>query len=124
MSICSGIFGARLGAAAVLPKQQQQVSNYSTIGDVGVSNGVMMMPTGRVAMPMIECSSRPQKKGTAHHRKTRPKKSQPWDIKRGKTIYPPLPALPADWTLVSAAPATTDITDSVVVGESSVDNVE
>ncbi|KAI3958803.1 hypothetical protein MKX01_023479 [Papaver californicum] len=124
MSICSGIFGARLGAV-VLPKQQQQQqqqSNYSTIGDVGVSNGLMMMPSGRVSMPMIECSSRPQKKGTAHHRKTRPKKSQRWDIKRGKTIYPPLPALPDDWTLVSAAPITTDITDSAVIGESN--NVE
>ncbi|KAI3889272.1 hypothetical protein MKX03_003949 [Papaver bracteatum] len=121
MSICSGIFGARLGAV-ILPKQQQQQSNYSTVGDVGVNNDLMMMPTGRVTMPMIECSSRPQKKGTAHHRKTRPKKSQPWDIKRGKTIYPPLPALPADWTLVSAAPITSDITDSAVIGES--DTVE
>ncbi|CAN0921960.1 50S ribosomal protein 6, chloroplastic [Linum grandiflorum] len=51
----------------------------------------------------IECSSRPQKKATAHHRKTRPRKSQPWDIKRTPTVYPQLPELPPDWTLVSSA---------------------
>ncbi|KAJ0967735.1 hypothetical protein J5N97_024652 [Dioscorea zingiberensis] len=52
-------------------------------------------------MMMVECSSRPQKKATAHHMKTRPKKSQPWDIRRkGPTVYPPLPPLPPDWTLV------------------------
>ncbi|KAM0921962.1 hypothetical protein ACQ4PT_006517 [Festuca glaucescens] len=50
----------------------------------------------------VECSSRPQKKGTKHHMKTRPKKTQQWDIKRRPTQYPPLPALPEDWTLVSA----------------------
>ncbi|CAO2149214.1 unnamed protein product [Urochloa humidicola] len=55
----------------------------------------------------IECSSRPQKKGTKHHMKTRPKKTQPWDIKRRPTQYPPLPKLPPDWTLV-AATATVD----------------
>ncbi|KAF8045582.1 hypothetical protein N665_4680s0002 [Sinapis alba] len=47
---------------------------------------------------VIECSSRPQKKSTAHHRKTRPKKTQPWDIKRKPTVYAPLPPLPPDWT--------------------------
>ncbi|EOA21836.1 hypothetical protein CARUB_v10002303mg [Capsella rubella] len=47
---------------------------------------------------VIECSSRPQKKSTAHHRKSRPKKSQPWDIKRKPTVYAPLPPLPAEWT--------------------------
>ncbi|XP_050235409.1 50S ribosomal protein 6, chloroplastic [Mercurialis annua] len=51
----------------------------------------------------IECSSRPTKKATAHHRKTRPRKSQPWDIKRGPTVYPPLPPLPAEWTLISSS---------------------
>ncbi|KAM0826319.1 hypothetical protein ACQ4PT_068966 [Festuca glaucescens] len=50
----------------------------------------------------VECSSRPQKKGTKHHMKTRPKKTQQWDIKRRPTQYPPLPALPEDWTLVAA----------------------
>ncbi|EEF52205.1 50S ribosomal protein 6, chloroplastic [Ricinus communis] len=52
---------------------------------------------------VIECSSRPKKKATAHHMKTRPKKSQPWDIRRKPTVYPPLPPLPPDWTLVSSA---------------------
>uniref|UniRef100_A0A7N1A9W4 50S ribosomal protein 6, chloroplastic n=1 Tax=Kalanchoe fedtschenkoi TaxID=63787 RepID=A0A7N1A9W4_KALFE len=51
----------------------------------------------------VECSSRPQKKATKHHMKTRPKKTQPWDIKRKPTVYPAMPALPADWTLVEAA---------------------
>ncbi|KAK1554164.1 hypothetical protein Q3G72_008780 [Acer saccharum] len=49
----------------------------------------------------IECSSRPQKKATAHHRKTRPRKSQPWDINRKPTVYAPLPPLPPDWTFLS-----------------------
>ncbi|KAF6157945.1 hypothetical protein GIB67_015261 [Kingdonia uniflora] len=64
-------------------------------------------------LPLIECSSRPQKKATAHHRKTRPKKSQPWDIKRTPTVYAPLPPLPPDWTLFSAATAAA-ATESVV----------
>lgn len=50
---------------------------------------------------VIENSSRPQKKATAHHRKTRPKKTQPWDVKRGPAVYPPLPKMPPEWTLVS-----------------------
>ncbi|KAK8923509.1 hypothetical protein KSP39_PZI019877 [Platanthera zijinensis] len=51
----------------------------------------------------VKCSSRPQKKGTAHHMKTRPKKTQPWDVKRkGPTLYPSLPALPPDWTLATS----------------------
>ncbi|TXG51699.1 hypothetical protein EZV62_024223 [Acer yangbiense] len=50
---------------------------------------------------MIECSSRPQKKATAHHRKTRPRKSQPWDINCKPTVYAPLLPLPPDWTFLS-----------------------
>lgn len=34
--------------------------------------------------------------------KTRPKKTQRWDIKRRPIQYEPLPALPDDWTLVAA----------------------
>ncbi|XVF39722.1 hypothetical protein PTKIN_Ptkin01aG0055800 [Pterospermum kingtungense] len=52
---------------------------------------------------VIECSSRPQKKATKHHMKTRPRKTQPWDIRRKPTVYPPLPPLPPDWTFVSSA---------------------
>ncbi|KAL8492249.1 hypothetical protein ACS0TY_023767 [Phlomoides rotata] len=50
---------------------------------------------------VIECSSRPQKKATAHHRKTRPRKTTPSDIRHGPAVYPPLPPLPADWSFVS-----------------------
>lgn len=58
---------------------------------------------------MIECSSRPKKKATSHHIKSRPKKTQPWDIRRkGPTLYPPLPLLPPDWTLLSSHDAVTD----------------
>ncbi|XP_031479894.1 50S ribosomal protein 6, chloroplastic [Nymphaea colorata] len=48
---------------------------------------------------VVECSSRPQKKATKHHMKTRPRKTQPWDIKRGPTVYAPLPPLLPDWSL-------------------------
>ncbi|CAO2142003.1 unnamed protein product [Urochloa humidicola] len=68
--------------------------------------GFPTLPGGRAALA-VECSSRPQKKGTKHHMKTRPKKTQPWDIKRRPTQYPPLPKLPPDWTLVAAS-ATVD----------------
>ncbi|XVE70269.1 hypothetical protein DITRI_Ditri10aG0058900 [Diplodiscus trichospermus] len=54
---------------------------------------------------VIECSSRPQKKATKHHMKTRPRKTQPWDIRRKPTVYAPLPPLPPDWTLVSSGGA-------------------
>lgn len=64
------------------------------------SRGVKMQPSS--VGVVIECSSRPQKKATAHHRKTRPRKTQPWDIKRRPTVYPALPPLPADWTFVSS----------------------
>ncbi|CAI0464218.1 unnamed protein product [Linum tenue] len=57
---------------------------------------------------VIESSSRPTKKATAHHMKTRPRKSQPWDIRRKPTVYAPLPELPPDWTLVSAAESPAD----------------
>nr|XP_027090160.1 50S ribosomal protein 6, chloroplastic [Coffea arabica] len=66
-------------------------------GDFSGSGGVGLV---------IECSSRPQKKATAHHKKTRPRKSQPWDIRRrGPTVYPPLPPLPPEWTFVSETTA-------------------
>ncbi|KAL1821854.1 hypothetical protein DCAR_0418282 [Daucus carota subsp. sativus] len=59
---------------------------------------------------VIENSSRPQKKATAHHRKSRPKKTQPWDVKRGPAVYPPLPEMPPEWTLVSEDIAAADTT--------------
>lgn len=46
----------------------------------------------------IECSSHPQKKATAHHAKSRPKKHQPYDKNRkGPTYYPRLPKAPPIW---------------------------
>jgi 50S ribosomal protein 6 len=71
------------------------------------SIGFSTLPVGGRAALVVECSSRPQKKGTKHHMKTRPKKTQPWDIKRRPTQYPPLPKLPPDWTLVASS-ATVD----------------
>ncbi|XP_051131069.1 50S ribosomal protein 6, chloroplastic [Andrographis paniculata] len=50
---------------------------------------------------VIECSSRPQKKATQHHMKTRPRKTRPSDIRRRPAVYPPLPPLPPDWSFVS-----------------------
>lgn len=46
----------------------------------------------------IECSSHPQKKATAHHNKSRPKKHQPYDKNRhGPTVYKRLPKPPPIW---------------------------
>ncbi|WCJ35629.1 50S ribosomal protein 6 chloroplastic [Euphorbia peplus] len=85
MSISCSIFGSPI--MVVPPK--------AAVGGLRSVNG----GGGRM---VIECSSRPQKKATAHHRKTRPRKSQPWDINRKPTVYAPLPELPPDWTLVSS----------------------
>lgn len=74
-------------------------------GGVGVER--VMIGFGKTGL-VVECSSRPQKKSTAHHRKTRPKKSQPWDIRRGPTVYPVLPVLPPDWILLAAGQAEDD----------------
>ncbi|KAF8023057.1 hypothetical protein BT93_F0523 [Corymbia citriodora subsp. variegata] len=57
---------------------------------------------GAETVLIIECSSRPKKKATAHHMKTRPRKTQAWDIRRKPTVYAPLPPLPPDYTLVSS----------------------
>ncbi|WKA12606.1 hypothetical protein VitviT2T_029977 [Vitis vinifera] len=38
----------------------------------------------------------------SHHMKTRPRKTQPWDIKRHPTVYAPLPPLPHKWTVISS----------------------
>lgn len=46
----------------------------------------------------IECSSHPQKKATAHHNKSRPKKRNPYDKNRqGPTVYKKLPKAPPIW---------------------------
>ncbi|XP_076929793.1 large ribosomal subunit protein cL38-like [Bidens hawaiensis] len=103
----SAIFGVRL--ATISPDRQSIYAGNTRIAPPAVrySDG-----TGGVT---IECSSRPQKKATAHHRKSRPKKTQPWDKNRGPTVYPPLPDLPPEWSFAgeegvketsSASPAT------------------
>ncbi|KAJ6818030.1 plastid-specific ribosomal protein 6 [Iris pallida] len=76
----------------------------------GCGGGIVMMKKEVVGRGLfVECSSRPQKKATAHHMKTRPKKTQPWDVKRkGPTPYPPLPPLPPDWTLLESEEANDD----------------
>ncbi|CAN6864378.1 unnamed protein product [Brassica oleracea var. botrytis] len=80
----SAIFGTGIATVAASPALRQfQAPKLGNGGGLGM---------------VIECSSRPQKKSTAHHRKTRPKKTQPWDIKRKPTVYAPLPPLPPDWT--------------------------
>ncbi|KAL6578450.1 hypothetical protein OROMI_010778 [Orobanche minor] len=61
----------------------------------------------------IECSSRPQKKATKHHMKTRPRKRRPSDIRRVPTVYPPLPPLPPEWSLVSEDTSPTDLPQPV-----------
>ncbi|MCO5593683.1 hypothetical protein L7F22_047700 [Adiantum nelumboides] len=43
---------------------------------------------------LVECSSRPRKKCTAHHNKTRLKKHNPSDKNRKPTVYPKLPKGP------------------------------
>ncbi|GMH03222.1 hypothetical protein Nepgr_005061 [Nepenthes gracilis] len=92
----SAIFGLRIKA---LPSP--------IASGIGVGGATKAMPGigggCGCGMVMIECSSRPKKKATSHHKKTRPRKTQAWDIRRRPTVYPPLPALPPDWTLVAPA---------------------
>ncbi|KAH0992598.1 hypothetical protein GBA52_004081 [Prunus armeniaca] len=94
----SAVLGPQLVAMGVAVKNPSATASFGVPktspwrGSVGGGTGLM-----------IECSSRPQKKTTAHHRKTRPRKTQPWEVKRKPTVYTPLPPLPVDWTLVSSA---------------------
>ncbi|KAF5740105.1 50S ribosomal protein 6 chloroplastic [Tripterygium wilfordii] len=92
MSISSSIFGSPL----LLPPKPSLSSSS------GIAKTAQTTTGGTGFGLLIECSSRPQKKATAHHMKTRPRKSQPWDIRRKPTVYPPLPPLPSEWTLVSS----------------------
>uniref|UniRef100_A0A7C9CL60 50S ribosomal protein 6, chloroplastic n=1 Tax=Opuntia streptacantha TaxID=393608 RepID=A0A7C9CL60_OPUST len=109
----SALFGTRLAVAPA-----------PALGGGGKAVKLALSPavSGGVGVT-IECSSRPKKKATAHHMKTRPRKSQPWDIRRGPTVYPPLPPLPPDWTLVSPAssneaPAAPPVPESPTPSES------
>jgi 50S ribosomal protein 6 len=89
---------ALLAATAVPPalslswapaRQHQHARHYSV--------GLPSLPGGRRTAVLLakECSSQPQKKGTQHHMKTRPKKAQPWDIKRRPHAVPAAAAAPA-----------------------------
>ncbi|KAK7311742.1 hypothetical protein RJT34_10067 [Clitoria ternatea] len=73
--------------------------------------GALMAPIGRRndGGLTIVCSSRPKKKATSHHMKTRPRKTQPWDINRKPTEYPPLPPLPPDFTVIIPASADSSV---------------
>ncbi|XP_071686993.1 large ribosomal subunit protein cL38 [Rutidosis leptorrhynchoides] len=98
----SAIFGVKLS-----PNPSVGLGSYTRVPSAVVTvdnkNNNLRIGGGGGEGLIIECSSRPQKKATAHHRKTRPKKTQPWDRNRGPTVYPPLPSLPSEW---SFAPAT------------------
>ncbi|OIT36361.1 PREDICTED: 50S ribosomal protein 6, chloroplastic [Nicotiana attenuata] len=89
----SAIFGLKM---AVLPRS----STVSTTGFYGGASKLEAAPKS-VGGLAIECSSRPQKKATAHHKKTRPRKTQAWDIRRGPAVYPPLPTLPPEWSFAT-----------------------
>ncbi|KAF3447425.1 hypothetical protein FNV43_RR12611 [Rhamnella rubrinervis] len=94
--------------------------NPSATALLGASGGAVRQAapcSGGGCGLVIECSSRPQKKATAHHRKTRPRKTQPWDVKRKPTVYAPLPPLPPDWTVVSDDSAAAAASSSVSVAE-------
>ncbi|KAJ9189588.1 hypothetical protein P3X46_000862 [Hevea brasiliensis] len=64
-----------------------------------------------MVMKMMECSSRPQKKIIAHHMKTGPRKTRPWNIRCKPTVYPLLIPLPRDWTLISHDDDNVDVVD-------------
>ncbi|XP_028777808.1 50S ribosomal protein 6, chloroplastic [Neltuma alba] len=97
------IFSSRLS----IPAQSVSPPSFGRSGPGNLRKGSARVGIEGCGLA-IECSSRPNKKATAHHMKTRPKKTQPWDIKRKPTVYPPLPPLPPDWTLVSPASEATD----------------
>ncbi|XAR62025.1 hypothetical protein NMG60_11016602 [Bertholletia excelsa] len=94
--LVSAVFGSRM---AVLPNSCSLISGG--IGGGAGGGATQAVPRVEGNSLVIECSSRPQKKATKHHMKTRPRKTQPWDIRRKPTVYPPLPPLPPDWTFVT-----------------------
>ncbi|KAK2981742.1 hypothetical protein RJ640_005994 [Escallonia rubra] len=93
----SAIFGTRI---AVVPQPPSLPPSRTGGGATKAAPPRVDSGSGGFGL-VIESSSRPQKKATAHHRKTRPRKTQPWDVRRGPAVYPPLPQLPPEWTLVT-----------------------
>ncbi|KAL2632006.1 hypothetical protein R1flu_016692 [Riccia fluitans] len=61
--------------------------------------------TGPWRVNLIECAKHAQKKCTAHHVKSRPKKHNPYDKNRqGPTVYPRLPRPPPIWGFDNGEP--------------------
>ncbi|KAJ8541242.1 hypothetical protein K7X08_002058 [Anisodus acutangulus] len=89
-----------MSASAIFGLQMSVLPRPST---TGFPSGAARLPAAPRSVEglIIECSSRPQKKATAHHKKTRPRKTQAWDIRRGPAVYAPLPPLPPEWSFAS-----------------------
>ncbi|CAN4122464.1 unnamed protein product [Withania somnifera] len=104
-----------MSASAIFGLQMAVLPRASTTGfSSGATTRLEVSPRS-VGGLVIECSSRPQKKATAHHKKTRPRKTQAWDIRRGPTVYAPLPPLPPEWSFASdesGQPATAGASES------------
>ncbi|KAF5739824.1 hypothetical protein HS088_TW12G01035 [Tripterygium wilfordii] len=109
MSISSSIF-----TSLIFLPPKPSLSSFSGI----IAKTIQTTRGGNGFGLLIEGSWRPQKKATAHHMKTRPRKSQPWDIRRKPAVYPPLPSLPSEWTLVSSGGGDDGGAGSDVAGES------
>ncbi|KAG0579201.1 hypothetical protein KC19_4G081100 [Ceratodon purpureus] len=77
------------------------MSSLASLTITPLSSAVPSRSTARsngVSLLRIECSSHPQKKATAHHNKSRPKKRNPYDKNRhGPTVYKRLPKPPPIW---------------------------
>ncbi|KAL6504290.1 hypothetical protein OROGR_026213 [Orobanche gracilis] len=102
----SAIFGSRL---MILPPS----SSATRIAPPRPPERLAVVGGGGGCSLSIECSSRPQKKATKHHMKTRPRKRRPSDIRRVPTVYPPLPPLPPEWSLVSEDTSAADLPQPV-----------
>ncbi|PHU20597.1 50S ribosomal protein 6, chloroplastic [Capsicum chinense] len=90
-----------MSASAIFGLKMPVLPRFSPISTTAFSGGATTTKLPAAAPMVIECSSRPQKKATAHHQKTRPKKTQPWDIRRKPTLYPPMPTLPPEWSFAT-----------------------
>ncbi|CAM6086525.1 unnamed protein product [Calypogeia fissa] len=94
--------GSQLASVAALSSAEQ-------ISASGISMRGLSRSTG-LGMPTIECAKHPQKKATAHHNKTRPKKHNPYDKNRhGPTLYPAVAKAPPIWGLDTGDDAVPDV---------------
>ncbi|BFI34135.1 50S ribosomal protein 6 [Marchantia polymorpha subsp. ruderalis] len=81
-----------------------QLSSLS-LSPVQLTSSVRTETAAPRRVNLIECAKRPQKKCTAHHVKSRPKKHQPYDKNRqGPTVYPRLPKPPPIWGFDNGEP--------------------